>query len=78
MDDLLIGYVLGALTVEESARLEARLREDARLRSRLEVVRRAVLPLAGDSGHETPSGLAARTCRLVREHGESEAADGAT
>jgi anti-sigma-K factor RskA len=78
MDDLLIGYVLGALTAEESAQLEARLREDGRLRRRLEIVRRAVLPLAGDSVHETPSGLAARTCRLVRERREPDAQGGAT
>jgi anti-sigma-K factor RskA len=67
MDDLLIGYVLGALTAEETAALEVRLRNDPDLQRRLDIVRLAVRPLAGESNHDTPPNLAARTCRLVRE-----------
>jgi anti-sigma-K factor RskA len=67
MDDLLIGYVLGALSAEETADLELRLKNEPALQQRLEIVRRAVRPLTEESNHAMPADLAARTCRLVRE-----------
>lgn len=67
MDDLLIGYVLGALSAEETADLELRLKNDPALQQRLEIVRRAVRPLKEELKHATPADLAARTCRLIRE-----------
>ncbi len=68
MDDLLIGYVLGALSGEETAAIKRRLEQDPALRERLEVVRRAVCPLQGDlADQETPQDLADRTCQWVRE-----------
>jgi anti-sigma factor RsiW len=74
MDDLLIGYVLGALSAEETADLEKRLKDDPALQQRLEIVRRAVRPLNEDSNHALPDDLAARTCRLVRKQ-DDESSD---
>jgi hypothetical protein len=65
-DEDLLGYTLGALEPEEHDRLEALVREDQRLQSRIEVLRNRLAPLAElQSPDRPPAGLARRTCERV-------------
>lgn len=68
MQDQLVGYLIGALQVEEMTLVEQTLSADAEVRQQLEILRLALAPLetAHDSG-EPPQGLAQRTCLRLRE-----------
>jgi hypothetical protein len=66
MRDQLVGYLCGALDEDEQAELERRLADEPRLSEELELLRRALTPLAADEGHYAPPrGLAVRTCDAV-------------
>lgn len=68
MQDKLIGYLLGALEVEEASQVEQLLAADEELRRQLEVLRLGLAPLAGDREHvDAPAQLAMRTCQRVRD-----------
>ena len=72
MQDELLGYLLGALDVEDLLRVESYLEAAPHARVHLEVLRRGLLPLKADDGHvEPPNGLAHRTCRTLWVHVES-------
>src|SRR5215813_3245495 len=69
LDENLIGYLLQALDDDTTAMTEARLEVDAEARWRLEQLRSALEPLAGDKGDDpVPPGLAVRTLARVAEH----------
>lgn len=71
----LLGYLLGALEDSERQRLGEQLRHSAALRRRLARVRRSLRPLApARHEHAPPPGLAARTCQLVAQHRQQQAA----
>lgn len=68
MQDKLIGYLLGALEVDETTHIEHVLRAESEARRQLEVLRMGLAPLEGDCKHvAAPSGLAARTCQRIRD-----------
>ena len=66
MRDELVGYLLGALEPAEHQAVEAQLAVDPHLQHQLELVSRAMSPLAADK-HDfaPPPGLAERTCIFV-------------
>jgi len=66
MHDKLIGYLLGALEVEEVTHVEQLLEADD-VRQQLELLRRSLAPLEADrSAAEVPPQLAIRTCQRIR------------
>jgi hypothetical protein len=66
MRDHLIGYLLGALEPTEHEQVEAQLSRDPSLRREMDLLARALHPLARDkASHEPPTGLAHRTCLFV-------------
>ena len=68
MQDKLIGYLLGALEVEETTSVEGVLDVDLEARRQLEILRSGLVPFSGDCKHvEAPGGLATRTCQRIRE-----------
>ena len=68
MQDQLIGYLIGALEVQEMTLVEQTLSADAEARRQLEILRVALSPLAtADDGCQPPPGLALRTCQRLRE-----------
>jgi hypothetical protein len=68
MDENLIGYLLNALDEPERREVEVYLRTNPEAPARLEVLRRALTPLAGDATpQEPPSGLYLRTLARVAE-----------
>ncbi len=77
-EEELVGYCLGALDDGEAKRVEATLAdpvEGERLRRDLEVIRRAIAPLAADRGpHAPPVGLADRTIAFVYAQSAQEGA----
>jgi hypothetical protein len=69
MDENLVGYLLDALEPDERRAVEAHLRASPEARAKLEVLRRALAPLAADAGHsDPPPGLALRTLARVAEY----------
>jgi anti-sigma-K factor RskA len=65
----LIGYLLGCLGVEEITLVEQTIAADGAVRSQLELLRVALLPLES-LRHDScacPDGLALRTCEKVRQ-----------
>ncbi|HHM12274.1 MAG TPA: hypothetical protein ENJ16_01875 [Planctomycetaceae bacterium] len=66
----LLGYLLGALDAEESARVEAAVRNDVALRQELRELQDALQPLEEerDAVDDPPPGLAERTLRYVEAH----------
>ena len=69
MQDDLIGYLLGCLEVEEITLVEQTVAVDGDVRSQLELLRVALLPLKDlrDDGCSCPDGLALRTCEKIRQ-----------
>lgn len=68
MQAYLLGYLLGALDVDETAIVEHLLAIDDELRRQLKVLRFAFTPLeSGRQQIDVPENLAVRTCRLIRE-----------
>jgi hypothetical protein len=68
MQARLLGYLLNALEEEELRCVEVLLAADDEARRQLNLLRLALLPLGSDQRHdEPPQGLAARTCKLVRD-----------
>jgi len=68
MQDNLVGYLLDALNVEETTLVERLLATDDKVLVQLETLRLALAPLETDREQvDAPQGLAARTCRKVRE-----------
>jgi prepilin-type processing-associated H-X9-DG protein len=68
MDENLIGYLFNALDEAERREVEARLSLDPEARSRLEMLRRALAPLATDAeSPEPPHGLVISTLARVAE-----------
>jgi prepilin-type processing-associated H-X9-DG protein len=68
MDENLVGYLLNALDPETQRQVEAHLAADPQAREKLEVLRRAIEPLAADRDNiEPPPGLAVRTLGRVAE-----------
>jgi anti-sigma-K factor RskA len=68
MQDKIIGYLLGALEVEETTYVEEVLKTDTEARRQLEVLRIGLVPFEGDREHvEAPARLAIRTCQRIRE-----------
>jgi hypothetical protein len=66
MDDRLIGYICGALEVEEITLFEQCC--DDQMRMQIEIVRLAFVPLDGDCEDcDPPDGLARRCCEKLRE-----------
>lgn len=69
MDENLVGYLLDALEPEQQRDVETRLKSDPAAQQKLEVLRRALEPLAADKeGPEPPSGLIFRTLGRVAEY----------
>jgi hypothetical protein len=69
----LIGYLLGALEVEETAYLEEALEADAEARGQLELLRLGLIPLEGDRRQvEAPVGLATGTCQQIGKLRDAE------
>jgi hypothetical protein len=77
MREDLVGYLLGALEEPESARVQAALadpREGTALQRDLDLLRKAVAPLARDRAPEPPpAGLASRTLAFVQAQATTEA-----
>jgi hypothetical protein len=68
MQDKLLGYLLGALEIDETLLVEQSLAQDAEARSQLEILRLALSPLETvRCDVEAPAGLAIRTCQCIRE-----------
>lgn len=65
--ELLLGYLLGALEETEARELEGLLRTESVLRRELERLRACLEPLAADKNEPAPPGLAARTCEFVAD-----------
>jgi hypothetical protein len=69
MDENLVGYLLQSLDSETQQQVEASLRGSPELRARLELLERAVAPLAGDADTpEPPPGLVLSTLARIAEH----------
>jgi hypothetical protein len=69
MDEVLLGYLLGALDGDQQQTVDARLQAEPQLRARLEVLRRSLEPLALDAETpEPPRGLAAATLAVIAEY----------
>jgi len=69
MDENLVGYLLKALDPDTHRQVAAHLREDPGAGQRLELLRRALEPLAADRDDgEPPPGLAVRTIARVAEY----------
>jgi hypothetical protein len=69
MDDNLVGYLLRALDPETEREVEAQLAARPELQSRLELLRRALAPLASDADEEVPPpGLVLGTYARIAEH----------
>ncbi len=66
----LLGYLLGALDVEESTQVEQAIRQDESLRHELEQIKRSLAPLDAerDATFDPPPGLADRTLAHVEAH----------
>jgi hypothetical protein len=68
-DDNLVGYLLNALDTDTQREIESLVRSDPDARQRLELLRRALEPLAADRDDiEPPSGLRMRTLARVAEY----------
>jgi len=68
MQDKLVGYLLGALEIEEILFVEQALASDAEARHHLELLRLALAPLEPIRQEaNVPEGLAQRTCLRIRE-----------
>lgn len=68
MQDKLIGYLLGALEVEETTCVEDVLQANTEARRQLEVLRIGLVPFDGDREDvDAPARLAIRTCQRIRE-----------
>jgi hypothetical protein len=68
MKEQLLGYLLGALEVEETVFVEQSLVGDAEAQGHLELLRLALAPLEPLRQEvNAPEGLASRTCQRVRE-----------
>jgi hypothetical protein len=69
MEELLLGYLLGALDETSRQRVEARLRSDPEARACLERIRQALEPLDADRADpQPPPNLAANTLAFVANH----------
>jgi prepilin-type processing-associated H-X9-DG protein len=69
MDENLVGYLLNALEPEQQREVEQYLNKDPTARDKLDVLRRALEPLAADKEPpEPPPGLAFRTLAQVAEY----------
>jgi len=72
----LVGYLLDALEEEEVRHVEQTLQTSMTIRQRLEVLRLALFPLEADREHVSPpAGLAARTCKRIREQSATASED---
>jgi prepilin-type processing-associated H-X9-DG protein len=65
MDEYLVGYLLNALDPETQRQVEAHLRDDPEAGHRLDLLRRALQPLAADAEEEPPPGLCVRTLGYI-------------
>jgi anti-sigma factor RsiW len=69
MDENLVGYALKALEPDEQAAVESHLDAHPEARAKLEMLERALAPLAADADDsELPSGLAMATLARIAEH----------
>jgi prepilin-type processing-associated H-X9-DG protein len=68
MEENLVGYLLKALDADTERDVEGFLRTHPEERNRLELLRRALAPLASDADVEAPAGLWVRTLARVAEH----------
>jgi hypothetical protein len=68
MDEHLVGYLLKALDPVTQQRVEAHLRQHPESQSKLDLLRRAVAPLADDGDPDPPPGLAVATLARLAEH----------
>lgn len=68
MNDQLLDYLLDRLDEPAKRQVAARLQEDADSRSRLELLRQGLAPLAADAEIPAPPHLAARTIARVAEY----------
>jgi hypothetical protein len=69
MDDNLVGYLLNALDPQTQRDVEAYLKTDPQAQQRLELLRRALEPLAADREEiEPPAGLVYRTLGAIAEY----------
>jgi hypothetical protein len=69
MDENLVGYLLKALEPDEQAAVEAHLEAHPEARAKLELLERALAPLAADAEEpEVRPGLAMSTLALIAEH----------
>lgn len=68
MEDKLVGYMIGALEIEEILLVEQALEADPAVVQQLEVLRLAIEPLQyAAEPVDPPVDLAARTCQRIRE-----------
>src|SRR6266508_3693355 len=68
MHEQLLDYLLDNLDQAARRKVEARLQVDAEARGQLEMLQRALAPLAADAEIVPPAALAARTVARVAEH----------
>jgi hypothetical protein len=69
MEENLVGYLLKSLDTETRQQVEASLQTSPELRGRLELLERALAPLAADADTpEPPPGLVLGTLALIAEH----------
>ncbi|MBW3597448.1 MAG: hypothetical protein KY475_09260 [Planctomycetes bacterium] len=67
-----LGYLCGALEVEETTRFEETVNSDGEIRRQLEIHRRAFVPLTGDCEDcSPPESLAARVCEMLCKAGKA-------
>lgn len=68
MDTQLVEYLLGSLEEPRRLQLEDRLRQDAALQGRLDLLRKALTPLEADRALAPPASLVPNTIALAAEH----------
>ncbi len=68
MDENLVGYLLQSLDPDTHRQVEAYLRTNSEAQRRLELLRRALEPLAADADDAPPAGLWVRTLAHVARH----------
>ena len=75
MREQLLGYLMGALDEVEHSQVEELVKKNRQCQRELELLHESLEPLrAGEGECLPPAGLAARTCRMVAQHREPEAA----
>jgi anti-sigma-K factor RskA len=70
MNDQLVGYLIGALEIDDSRQVDQNLVECEETRRKLEIFRLALFPLEAIEHADPPAQLALRTCELIQRRRE--------